>query len=257
MNSNIRSKLICALIGIVFLWTSGTNSIALADSYRLVTLEYPPYEYTENGVVKGVAVDIVKETFKLMGHDAKIEIWPWSRSLEMLKNGDADGIFTFFKTSEREKYTYFSQEIMPPQKITLWTRKGSDIVFNGDLASLKKYRIGVVRKTSYGEKFDTAVKNGSVKVIESYTIEECIKQLANNRIDIWVSNHRGAVYELKKQGKSGELREIPQHIQETPTYVGFSRKLKLENLKNEFDSALIKLKKSGKYDKIIREYSIY
>jgi polar amino acid transport system substrate-binding protein len=230
------------------------SSPASAGSYRFVSLEYPPYEYTDNGIIKGIAVEIVKETFKIMGHEVKIEIWPWARSIEMLKNGDVDGIFTFFKTPEREDFALFSKESIISQKISLWVHKDSDIVFNGDLSSLQKYSFGVVRKTSYGAKFDTAAKNRALKIIESYTIRECINQLANNRIDIWVSNHDGAVFELKKNGKYRDVKELTPLIQDTPSYVAFSKKRNLEGLRNDFDKALGQLKKSGRYDRIIKEY---
>ena len=172
VKKNCRTSVLLCLLWLTGLFLSG--STACAATYRFVTLEYPPYEYSENGVIKGAAVEIVKETFKLMGHDVNIEIWPWARSIEMLKNGEADGIFTFFKTPERENFTHFSKEIIIPQKISLWVKKESRIVFNGNLSGLKKFSFGVVRKTSYGDKFDNAVKNGTIKVYENYTIEECI-----------------------------------------------------------------------------------
>ena len=50
-------------------------SVASAATYRFVTLEYPPYEYTEGGQVKGIAVEIIRETFKQMGHEVKIEVY--------------------------------------------------------------------------------------------------------------------------------------------------------------------------------------
>lgn len=36
---------------------------AFARTYTFVTLEYPPYEYTENHEIKGIAVEIVREAF--------------------------------------------------------------------------------------------------------------------------------------------------------------------------------------------------
>ncbi|WP_214170429.1 substrate-binding periplasmic protein [Geoanaerobacter pelophilus] len=221
----------------------------------MVTLEYPPYEYSEDGVIKGAAVEIVREAFKLMGHEVIIEILPFARSIEMLKNGDADGIFTFFRTPERESFAFFSQEAVVQQRISLWVRKDSKITFDGNLTSLKDYRFGVVRKTSYGERFDGAVKKGTLKIAESYTIEEAIKLLVNGRVDIWVSNHDGAVFELKKIGQSKEVKELLPSLQNIPAYVGFSRKRNLEGLRNDFDAALRTLKKSGKYAIILKGYS--
>jgi polar amino acid transport system substrate-binding protein len=250
-----RAWMIGTLAVVLGLWSCLVSATASASTYRFVTLEYPPYEYSEKGVIKGAAVEIVKETFKLMGHEVKIEIWPWARSIEMLKNGDADGIFTFFKTPERESFALFSKEVVVQQKIAFWVRKDSMINFDGDLASLQNYRIGIVRKTSYGDRFDNAVKKGTLKVTETYTIEEAIKLLVKNRIDIWVSNYHGAVFELKKTGKYPEVKELTPSLQDTPAYVGFSKRRDLEGLRNEFDAALVKLKKSGRYAAILKAYA--
>lgn len=236
-------------------WLYVAATTASAATYRFVTLEYPPYEYTENGVIKGVAVDVIKETFKLMGHEVKIEVWPWARSIEMIKNGDADGIFTFFKNPEREAFVHFSKEAVVQQKIALWVRKDSGITFDGDLSHLRNYRIGVVRKTSYGDRFDNAVKKGTLKITESYTINEAIKLLVNKRIDVWVSNYHGAVFELKKSGIFMEVRELQPSLQDSAAYVGFSKKRNLASLRNQFDTALAKLKTSGRYDAIVKAYS--
>lgn len=252
---NKSSRIIVSFFVVLCVWIFPSASPAGAAMYRLVTLEYPPYEYSENGQIKGIAVEILKETFKIMGHEVNIEIWPWARSIEMVKNGEADGIFTFFKSSEREGFVHFSKEMIVNQKISLWVKKGSKIEFNGDLSSLHKFSFGVVRKTSYGDKFDNAVKDGTLKVYEAYTIEECIKQLVNNRIDIWVSNNDGALFELKKYGLNSDVKKLMPPIQDTPSYVAFSKKRNHEVLRNDFDKALAKLKKSGKYDEIMKKYS--
>lgn len=242
--------LICQVFGLTLLALPAAH----AGSYRFVSLENPPYEYTENGVIKGLAVEIVKETFKLMNHEVQIEIYPWARSIEMFKNGEVDAIFTFFKTPERETFTFYSNEIILSQKISLWVKKDSEIVFDGDLSKLFGQRIGVLRKVSYGDKFDAAVKNGNIKVSESYTTGDCINLLKNQRVDIWVSNYLGAVFELKKMGLDRDVKELLPEIQEIPTYIGFSRKNNLEGLRDDFDKAFLELKNSGKYREIFEKY---
>lgn len=227
---------------------------AYAAPYRFVSLNYPPYEYVENGKIKGIAVEILEETFRLMNKKLEIEIYPWARSIEMFQNGAADGIFTFFKTPEREKFTFYSNEIVLHQKMLLWVRRDSDIVFDGNLASLGKYRVGIVRKTSYGSKMDAAIKSHKLNVYESYTIDETINLLLNRRIDIWVSNYFGAVFELNKHNLQDQVKELGPPIEIIPTYIGFSKKRNLESLRNEFDRAFRKLKKSGKYEEILNRY---
>jgi len=228
---------------------------AVAGSYKLVTLEYPPYEYTENGQAKGLAVEVIREAFKLMNHQVGIEFFPWARSQSMFEDGDVDGIFTFFKTPAREAITLFGKETVVTQPITFWVRKDSKIEFDGDFAKLKPYSIGVVNKTSYGERFDTAVKEGLVRTDTANTIENCIDKLLAGRFDIWVSNRYGAIHEFKRLGKLAEVRELKLPIQEIPAYLGFSKKRNHTALRDEFDKAMGTLKQNGTYDKLLKKYT--
>lgn len=228
---------------------------AFGGTYKLVTLEYPPYEYTEGGQVKGLAVDVIREAFKLMNHQVVIDVYPWARSQKMFEDGEVDGIFTFFKTPAREAFTLFGNEAVVTQPITFWVLKDSKIDFDGDLSKLKSYSVGVVNGTSYGAKFDAAVKDGLIRTDGANSIENSIDKLAAGRFDIWVSNRYGAVHELKRTGKLALVRELKTPIQETPAYVGFSKKRNLTALVDEFDKALATMKKNGTYDKLVQKYA--
>ncbi|MES2952902.1 MAG: transporter substrate-binding domain-containing protein [Pseudomonadota bacterium] len=240
-----RILLACALV---------TSGAVWADTFKLVTFEYPPYEYTENGEVKGMAVEIVREAFKLMNHEVSIEVLPWTRCQVMFERGEVDGIFTFFQNEERQVFTLFSKEIVVNQTIALWVLKDTKIEFNGDLTKLQSYNFGITPKTSYGERFDTAIKYGLLRTEAAASIESNIRKLVNGRVDIWVSNRDGAIHELKRLGLSGLVRELKHPIQVVPAFVGFSRLRNHIALRDSFDQALATLKHSGAYDTIVRKY---
>jgi polar amino acid transport system substrate-binding protein len=230
-------------------------AITWADSFRLVTFEYPPYEYTENGEVKGMAVDIVRAAFKLMNHEVSIEVFPWPRCQMLFERGEVDGIFTFFQTDERQAFTLYSKEVVVTQTIALWARKGSSVEFNGDLTRLQAYNFGVTPRTSYGERFDTAMKYGLLRTEPAYSIESNIRKLVKGRIDIWVSNRDGALHELRRLGLNDRVRELKHPIQVVPAYVGFSRLRNHTALRDAFDQAIIQLKQSGVYDSLVNKYA--
>ncbi len=73
---------ILALMSVILFSFSSPN---FAETLELVTLQYPPYEYEENGEVKGLAVEIVKEVFKRLDQPISIKVYPWARSLDNVK----------------------------------------------------------------------------------------------------------------------------------------------------------------------------
>ncbi len=243
------------LSNILVAWAMVLPCMVWADTYRLVTFEYPPYEYTENGEVKGMAVDIVRAAFKGMNHEVTIEVYPWPRAQMLFERGEVDGIFTFFQNDERQAFTLYSKEVVVNQTISLWVLKKSPIEFNGDLTRLQPYRFGITPKTSYGERFDTAIRYELLRTEPAASIESNILKLLKGRIDIWVSNRDGALHELKRLGLSHLVRELKHPIQVVPAYVGFSKLRKHTALRDRFDEAVAALKQSGAFDAIVRQYT--
>jgi polar amino acid transport system substrate-binding protein len=246
-------KMIARNVLFAALMLFGINSYA--DELKLVTLEFPPYEYTENGEVKGTAVEVVKEAFKRMGQPIKINAYPWARAIKMIEDGEADAIFTAYKTPERELFADYSKENLMPQIVSLFVKKDSKIVFDGDLGKLSAHKIGIVRSLSYGDKVDTALKN---KVFAN--VEEVPEgppnflKLISSRVDIVPSNKYVALDILTKLKKTDEVKELAPEVQSIPSYIAFSKKKNLAKARDSFDETLKKMKSDGTYDKIISDY---
>ncbi len=245
------------VIFILLLLLSVSISVTAAAPLQLVTLQYPPYEYLEGNKVKGLAVEIVKETFKRMNQPIEITLLPWARAINYIEQGKADAIFTAYKTPEREQFADYSHEVLIPQTISLFVKKGQSISFDGNLKKLSSYSIGVVNKVSYGPSVDSAIKSGLLPNIQLVSTGELnFKKLLLGRMDIVVSNKYGAWNILKKLKKSDQIEELTPEIQSIPSYMAFSKKRKLSALRDKFDRTLKALKKDGTYEKIIEEYFV-
>lgn len=225
------------------------------ETIELVTLQYPPYIYQHQNEVIGIAVDIVKEAFNRMDKSVNITILPWLRALNMIKEGEAYGIFTIYKTEEREIFADFSNEILIEQIISLFIKYNSGISFDGNLLSLKNYKIGTVRGVSYGSKFDQAIQSKALKNFdEAGTGEQNILKLEAGRVDIIVSNKYGALEIIKNLKLEQKIKELSPEIESLPSYIAFSKKRQLSKIRDELDAKLKEMKEDGTYDKIINSY---
>lgn len=242
-----------ALVLIFILSVISTES--QAKTLRLVTLEYPPYEFTQNGQLKGLAVNVIKRTFKEMGQPITIEVLPWARAMRYIKEGSRDAVFTAFKNPERERFADFSNQVLMQQAVSLFVRKDSKINYDGDLRKLNEHSLGVVRKISYGLKLDTAIENKTFKRVEEANEgTQNFGLLLNRRVDMVASTKYGGYHILKKLERENEVKELPISIQNLPSYIAFSKVKKLTKLRDEFDLTLAKLKESGEYQKIIDDF---
>ena len=223
-----------------------------SSKLNIVTLQYPPYAYKENGQVKGIAVEIVTEAFKRLNLPITITVLPWARALHQIKNGDADAIFTLFKKPEREVFADYSNEVLVPQIVSLYVNKHSTIKFTGDLKQLKPYSFGLVRKVSYGQIFDRALKeNILTNVVRSNDAQQSFKMLFSNRIDIVAINKYGALDILQHSNKLNDIKKLKPDLQNIPSYIAFSKKRNLSTIRDKFDDTLRQMKIDGSYDLLL------
>jgi len=228
-------------------------SVTSAREYQLVTLDYPPYAYEENGEVKGVAVEIVKEVFNRMGDKVKITVYPWKRSIELVKSGSADAIFTIYHTPERTQFLDYSSEVLVSQKTALFVAANSNLRFNGNLEELQNITFGVVLGVSYGEKFDSFVKNNKPQLSVAYDGTASMRALLEGRHNAVVSNVTGAKTILKKMGRQNEVKMLEPFLQDVTSYLAFSKTNKLSDIRLKFDKTLKQIKSEGVYDKILKK----
>lgn len=248
MNRPRRIKIL--LFVCTALWISASNSTASADEYRFVTFNYPPLEYEDqNRRPQGIAVNIVSHIMAAIGHRVRIEVYPWTRALDMVKNGRADAIFTAYKNEQREAFLDFSREVLILQEVYFFKRKNQPIEFAGDYQNLKKYTIGVVSTISYGPLFDAAKE--VLDIDRSSRLEHGFQKLRLGRIDLLPSDTLVAGYTLKSMGLTGVIEALPPRIQSVPSYIAFSKRRQLGALRDQFDQQLIEMKASGVYDAMV------
>lgn len=229
-------------------------SIVNAAEFSFVTFHYPPLEYKKDGKAEGGMVEIVKKIMHNLGHEVTIEVYPWTRGLKMVRFGEADAIFTAYKNSDRERYLLFSEEVLFPQSVYFYKRMGDSSTFDGNFNALGSKRIGVVSTISYGQRF--ADHKETLLLDRANNLEQSFFKLLKKRVDLVPSEQIVAEYTLAKLGITGEVERLPIMLESVPSYIAFSRKLNLSELRDAFDQELRKMKQRGEYRKLLKKYSI-
>ena len=99
------------------------SASASSETLNLVTFDYYPSMYKVRGKLKGCAVEIVQEAFNRMGQGITIKMVPMKRGQYMLKTGRTDGMFTLYKTPERETFAYYPELPVLSRGISFYVRK--------------------------------------------------------------------------------------------------------------------------------------
>ncbi|WBA16437.1 substrate-binding periplasmic protein [Salinivibrio proteolyticus] len=255
MLSLCRRPVVRVLLVILLLGMTGLVHAATA-TVRLVSLEYPPYIQTSDGPVDGVAVRVVSRTFAKLGYDVEIEVLPWARALYQVRTGLADGIFTIFKTSEREAFLDYSEQILFQQGIRFVHRP--DVSISEDAIqsfNFSAYSVCVINQVSYGSRMDAALaQNQFDQVFRLTRAPQCLRMLESGRSRLWLSNHFGARALISQLNMKGIVEINPHPIEDTPSYIAFSKVQGLSALRDQFDHALADMKATGEYQAIIDDF---
>jgi polar amino acid transport system substrate-binding protein len=234
----------------------GAGSPRADEPLRLVTLEWPPYEFETDGKVQGVAVDIVREAFSRLDTPIQIQLNPWARSLEMVRRGDADAIFTAYRTDKRETFLTYCDEVLAMQRVGLFKRSGDDIDFDGDMTALSDKRVAVVRDVSYGEKFDRMVeRDGFEKVRVVNGAHSAVRLLVRGDVDLIPGNVAAVRTALAETGLKDDAQLVRPVLSQVPSYIAFSKEAGEGDRCSDVNATLRSMRQDGTIDEIYDAYN--
>jgi polar amino acid transport system substrate-binding protein len=224
---------------------------------RLVAVATFPMAYPVDGAATGLQVDLIREIFRRIGRPVTIDFLPWARCIEEAKTGEVDGIFTIFKTPERESYLLYGAEALQQMPISFFARKGTGIRFDGDVAAMARYRIGVVNKTFNGPRIAQAIAAGSLTDFsESNSFETIVRMLAHGRVDLVVGFSQAVSGAAATEKLSGKIEELAPPVDVIPGFLAFTRKRDFSELEHAVDNALSAMRADGTYESIARGYGV-
>lgn len=135
------------------LWMPGSAfSAEAAPNYlHLLTENFPPYNMAKNGKnfaqgenVEGIAVDILRETFKRAGVGYSLTLrFPWERIYNLTLDNPDYGVFVTARIPERETLFKWVGPLGPDDWVLL-ARADSPITLNS-LEEARQYTIGAYK----------------------------------------------------------------------------------------------------------------
>lgn len=225
----------------------------------LVIDEWAPYT-SENLEGYGIVSKIVDLAMKEAGLEYEIQFKPWSRTLEMVRYGDAWGSFPWFYTKEREEFYYYSQPIMTSNTLIFYKKinsviENTDIEINS-LDDLKQYKFGGVFGYFYEPSFKDSEKK--FKYDLSSDLESAFRVLDNGKVDIICEEEVVGWHTISSifPGREDEFGTFKHELSEEEFHLIVTKKDRFAAQKIEkFNKGLNKLKQSGEYEKILKEYN--
>jgi polar amino acid transport system substrate-binding protein len=213
---------------------------------KLAAEDYPPYEYLEGGVAKGMDVEIINTIVKKANIPTEIIFLPWSRCLVAINEYNESGIFSILKTPEREKQYNYSSLPLYSTKVRIYANNKFTKTITKTY-ELEGMNVGAGRGNLYGDAFD---KNPKIEKDLATDGNMLINKLIAGRYDLIIAAEEVGSYYIKKFPMAN-LRMLPVEVSSASYYIAFNKN-SLNYFK--FDDTMKELEKSGELKKIRDKY---
>jgi polar amino acid transport system substrate-binding protein len=243
------------LLLLLFILSFQLNFASNENNLKIITGEFPPLSYTENGVPKGVIVELANLIQNKLGTKIKLDFYPWARGYNIALNNKNILLFSTTKTEERTPLFKWVGPIVE-RHFNFYKSSNSNISISS-FESAKKYRIGVMLD-SCNDQFLTDLNFPKLdKVVnESFNI----KKLITKRIDLIYTDNAQVDYniiKLKNSGFNFQGIEITECYTASINYSYFAFSLGTsDEVVKKWQSALNELYADGTVLKLFQKYNL-
>lgn len=227
------------------------------EKIRLTTGEWAPY-ISESSANYGLFSQITTEAFASQGVDVEYGFFPWQRVFQLSRDGEWDGTIAYAKTAQREKIYHFSAPIYTG-KYVFFNLKSLPFKWK-KYEDLKGIKIGATRGFGgMGQDFLLAEEKKIIDVERLADDTLSFNMLLLNRVQA-VASDLDVGYALINKIFDVKTRNLFTHnenyIQYAKYHLALPKSLnKSEHLIKKFNKGLALLKKSGRYDVLIKEFT--
>ncbi len=233
-----------------------TSDLAALNYY---TEQYPPYNYYENGTLKGVSIDLlgkITEKIGLKATDSQIHLASWTEGYQAAQTQNNTVLFSTVRLPEREDLFKWAGPICSYQ-YALFAGWDKAISINS-ASDLKSYRIGVITDDAAIEQLVAAGVERS-KLVNETDASVLIQKLAHGDIDLWcypqevggflTEQVTGNYYAFKVVYRLDNIELYYAFSRDTPDSTVYAFQQTLDALKEEKDSTGFSI-----YDMILGQY---
>ena len=215
---------------------------------HIMSEEFYPYNYRENGDWKGLSYEVVQEILARSGRTETVELRDWSSALQALETEENAVLFTTTLTPERKQkfkwagplgridwVLYAGQDRIPPMR---------------SLEEARPYRIAVVQDYPMQE---ILVEAALPNLIVFPTIGEALSALFEGRVDLAASDVGSAEFYAESAGLDRSALSMVYELKTELLYIAFSKGVS-DALVSRWQKTLDDMKSDGSFAAIYRKY---
>lgn len=147
--------------------------------YQGLTEDFVPFNYLENGEVKGSATEVAREAFKRANIKVSFAVLPWARAYTTTLSKTKHFIYSTSRTEEREKLFKWVGPIVKDE-VYLASLQSAPLQPHADFKNFKAYSVG----GQYGDAPIEFLQKHGFKVMIYRQEDERMQAFKNGRITL-------------------------------------------------------------------------
>ncbi len=190
---------------------------ARADEVRFVYEDFPPFEYLKDGEARGDSAALIRRVCAELGLTPVFLHRPWVRAMDDVLTGHADGIFSVYRSEERDRSLIFAQQPLAHDETVVFVAR--DDLRPESLSDLAGLRVGVVRGHHNGPGVIEGIP-GAPHLFKD--VRTLLAMLCEGRIDAAMVT-RGPGEHVLRQLECGNRARVVMVLARMPLHIAFSK----------------------------------
>jgi polar amino acid transport system substrate-binding protein len=247
----MKAKNLWAIL--IVLICSSTLLAADFPKLTIMTEDYAPYNFKEDGKVQGIAVEMMVEMLKKVGSSQGLEdikLLPWARGYNKVQTNSNAVLFSTTRTKERE--TLFKWvcpiETLITEAVAL---KSKNIKVNSN-EDLLKYKIGCVLD-DVGQQLLVAAGIPVTKLDKISSYETNVRKLDAGRVDLYVSSMSSVQLYANQLGIDPNKFESVYVLDKSHLCYAFNKDVS-DDVINQLQKAYDELVADGTFERLNKKY---
>ena len=224
---------------------------AQAQTLMAYTEQWPPYNFEENGEVKGIATDMLRAACAQAKLNCSTHLVPWARAYKIVRYTENTILYTTARKASREKDFQWVGPILP-RSTWIYTRTANDKVaaVGRDITQL---RFGIVRdEASQQDLLNAGVPASALQ--EDNSNATVLRLLLTNAVDAMVDTEVAMAWNLRTAGlPASTVTKLAKLSEDGAYYFALNLKTNPDTVAR-LQVALDKLQRQGKLETIIHRY---
>ncbi|WP_260295809.1 substrate-binding periplasmic protein [Sedimenticola hydrogenitrophicus] len=220
-----------------------------AQPLRVLTEELPPLNFTENGEITGLSVELVREIMRRNGQSEAIQSVPWARGYRAALEEPNVVLFSTTRTEEREGQFKWVGPLAPFSYV-FYKKRGSPISLS-NLDDARQVKSIATYRDDAREQF--LKEQHFTNLDSSPKLVSCARKLLEGRVDLWLDSNLTAPQVLKQMGQDPQQIEPVLAVKTNYLYIAFSKQTD-DAIVAQWQASLDTMRQDGTFRRIFDKW---